>query len=53
VHFDGLAASEDGAEHYRVARDGEAREAEALARDAAADIRARAGAEFIACYLSG
>lgn len=53
VRFTGLAASEDGAEHYRVTREGGAQEAEALARDAAAEIRARAGASFIARYLSG
>jgi hydroxymethylbilane synthase len=53
VRFDGLAASEDGAEHYRVTREGRADDAEALARNAAAEIRARASPAFLKRYLSG
>jgi len=53
VRFNGLAASQDGKESYRVTRAGAAEEAEALARDAAAEIRARASASFRARYLSG
>ncbi len=53
VRFDGLAASEDGKVHCRATRKGAGREAEALAREAAAEIRARASPAFRARYLSG
>ena len=53
VRFSGLAASEDGGVHYRVAREGLALQAVALARDAADEIRARATPDFLKLYLSG
>lgn len=53
VRFEGLAANDDGSIHYRVSREGEVTDAEALARDAAEEIRARASPDFLKRFLSG